>query len=201
MKALFKKYGVVFCLVGMGAIIFAASNEFTDFWTIKGRGTLKDTSIVFIDTNRDFNLYDGDIYQGLSGSRPSTSSKTYPGYLVPFYNASGASRTEGDILIASTTASTSGYAGVTTAVATTTVIGVCATTTADGAVGWMRTRGYALVKTTGTVSIGDLIVSTQVAGYGARLQPANTDLIGVVIGKAMSVGTAAGGNTLVLLKE
>lgn len=204
MKHIFKKFWLLFLAVtvaSVGALIaFPSSSNFTDFWTILGNGTLRNTAIAYIDTNRDFNLYDGDVNLGVSGSRPSTTAGAYPGLAVPIYNASGSAWTEGDVIIASRTSTTSGYGSLTTVVATSSVLGVAAESIANGAVGLMRVDGYALVHTTGTVLIGDIVVSSATAGYAGKIvDPSSFTAYGVAIGKAMSVGTAAGGSTLVLL--
>lgn len=182
-------------------------SDFSNFWAIKGIGSLTNTAIAYIDSTRDFNLYDGDINQGVSGTRPSTTAGAYPGLTVPIYNGYSAAMAEGDVIIASVTATTSGYGSEGALTATTTVLGVAAEAIAVGAIGSMRVGGYAIVKTTGAVAIGDLLVSSAgvagvgAVGYAGKLAPGTSDLIGCVLGKAMSVGTAAGGNTLILLSD
>lgn len=218
MKKFFKRYWLLLALGVFGTGLFAASNDFTDFWTIKGRGSLNGTSIWWIDTNRDLNSYDGNLTIGLTGdlqtnqgdlklgtgdTRPTTTSETYPGVLVPIYNGFSSSMTEGDVVIASVTSSTSGYGTLGTAIATTTILGVAAETITSGSVGFMRVSGYAIVKATGVVNMGDIMVSTNVAGYSGHLTAAGTsDLVGSVIGKAMSTQAAAtSGSVLVLLNR
>jgi hypothetical protein len=207
MKKIFTKRwliaGAAVALFAGALMAFPSSNTYTDFWTIFGVGSLRNTAIAFIDSNRDFNLYDGDFNLGVSQSRPTTATGTYPGITVPIYNASGSAWTEGDVIIASATASTAGYGSYAAINATTTVIGVAAESIANGAVGLMKVSGWALVKTTGTVQIGNILVSTSgsngagVAGYAGVTT--GTQVVGTAIGKAMSVGTAGGGTTLVLL--
>lgn len=207
MKKFSNKYWFVFALIPILGIFaagwlsaFPSSNDVTDFWTIKGIGTLRTQSIAYIDSNRDLNLYDGDINLGSSQSRPTTTAGTYPGLLVPIYNGSGASLTEGMVVVSSANNNvTAGYGTTTTAVATTTVLGIAAETIADGAVGLIRVGGWAIVKTTGSVFPGDVLVSTNVAGYAGTTT--GTQVVGTAIGKAVSKGTAAGGNTLVLLNQ
>ncbi len=203
MKTMFKKYWQALLVLFVAGAIHAASNIFTDLWTINGTGTLNSTAIAWIDSSRDLSLYDGDIVLGGSGSQPSTTSGAYPGYQVPFYNASGGTLTEGDVVIASVTATSgTGYMTTTTALATTTVMGICAGSVANGAIGWMKIAGWAIAKTTGTVNVGDLLVTTNtVAGRLGRIAPAATVEEGAVVAKAAEVGTAAGDTILVLLNK
>jgi hypothetical protein len=198
-------------IAGDKALYSASSNIFSDIWAVSGTGTLNSTSVAWIDGSAyNLNLYQGSLVMGMNGSRPSTTSGTYPNIQVPFYNANTAtSITAGDILLAQTTSTTSGYMVTAPITATTTVAGIAMETVAPGAVGRMAVSGYALVHTSGTVYIGDLIVSSATSvtagvgsgGYGGRIGAAagTSDLVGVVVGRAMSVGTAAGGSTLVKL--
>lgn len=182
--------------------LWAVYSGITSRWAILGEGSLANTALAYIDSEGDFFLYKGDVNLGDSGTTPSTSSGAYPGLLVPFYNASGTTIVEGNILIASTTAtSLTGAMTIGTALATTTVMGIAAETVASGAVGKMRVDGWAIVLTTGVVNIGDLIVTTNtVRGYAGRLSPGTSELVGDYIGKAAQVGTPAGGYTLVILE-
>lgn len=188
-KWLYGGLGVLFA-----GLVFAASNNFTDFWTINGSGSLVNTAIAWIDSTRDFSLYDGDLVFGGSGSRPTTTAGTYPGEMVPYFNAGPSSITEGQVIVALGTSTTSGHGVLTTAVSTTTVIGVAAGTTATGAVGWMRTGGWAIVTATNAVKMGDLLTSTGPAGFCAV---AASPSVGTVIGKAMSTQSAGPGNVLI----
>lgn len=128
---------------------------------------------------------------------PTTTTGSNFAMQVPVYNV-GAAVTQGDILIASNTGT--GY--VTKGTATsglTSIVGVAAASIASGANGWMVPRGggYAVVHTTGTVSIGDILVSTvATAGYFAAN---NTPTAGTSIATAMSTGNAAGGSTLAIM--
>jgi hypothetical protein len=200
-----KKVLLSLVLVGIGSLIYGASNIFTDFLSISGNGSLRNTSIFWIDANRDVSVYDGDVILGGSGSTPSTTAGTYPGVQVPFYNASATTLVQGNVIIASATNATAGagYGSIAAVLSTTNVVGICAGTVASGAVGWMTVSGYALVLTTGTVNMGNVLVSTAgtvgtgAAGYaGAIVAPTS----GTDIGIAMSQGTAAGGLTLVRLR-
>lgn len=205
MKSFIKKYwGVaVLSIAFIGVVIgisTGASNIFTDLWTVTGTGTLNSTAVAWIDSARDMSLYDGDLVLGAAGSTPSKTAGAYPGYMIQFYNASGASVSEGDVLVSSVTANTStGYTTLTTVVETTTVLGIAAGTVANGAVGWMRVGGWAVVKATGAIGIGDVVVTSATAGYCGKAVSTNT-VVGASIGKAASTNspTAASGSTILV---
>jgi hypothetical protein len=124
------------------------------------------------------------------------------GIKMPFYNASGASMSRGQVVLASATATTANYSSVASVLSTTTWVGICDGTVANGETGWMTVSGYAAVLTTATVKIGDILVSTNSidAGYAGAIAGAATVLEGTVIGRAVSVGTASGGLTIVKLE-
>lgn len=192
MKRFLRKYWAIALLVFAGAGLFAASSDFTDFWTIKGTGTLNNTAIAWIDSARDFTLYDGDVVLGGSGSQPSTTAGAYPSLKVPFYNGAGAAMVQGNVVLSSVTTS-SGVGTIASITSTTTYVGICEGSVAAGAIGYMSVSGYALVLTTGTVYSGDILVSSAPAvsaakGYAGRLSVGAGDFVGVIIGRAMSTG-------------
>ena len=201
--------------------VFAASNFFTDRWTILGTGSLRNTAVAWIDSAYDFfitdsasytafsvdstsgevTIYNGDLQLGSDGTAPDTSSGGYYGIKVPFTNASGQALTQGHIIVVNSTGTGTGkIVGVTS---TTTILGVCEGTVAAGAVGYATVAGYALVLTTGTVLPGDVIVSSNPFGAGAVLGYGGADATpdsGADVGVAMSAGTAAGGLTLIRVR-
>lgn len=139
----------------------------------------------------------GSSVTGSAITMPTTTTGANFSTWVPVYNV-GAALTQGDVLIASNTGT--GYVmkqpGTT---GLTTVVGAAAEAIASGATGWMIPRGgqYAIVKTTGTVAIGDTLVSTSsAAGYAGG---SATPTTGTDFGTAMSAGTAAGGTVLAIL--
>lgn len=182
-----KKYlvGVFIGLLGISGV-FAASNFFTDSWTIYGRGSFNNTPIAWIDSNRDLSLYDGDVVLGGIATTPSQSN--YFGVDIPFYNV-GSALTQGDIVIASNTGT--GYVRVSPATTDlTNVVGAAQGAVASGAVGFIRVAGLAILKSTGTIAIGDAIVSTvAAAGYvGADTTPTTGAKIGVALESASGDG-------------
>lgn len=175
----------------------------SDTWNISGQGVYNPKDMVHTDSKYNMRLYNGSIYLGDNGLVPSvdntqvTPSITVGGYYglkVPIKYVTGV--TNGDLVCSSNTATGNALQCVTTN--TTTVIGIADNTYAAGTVGWMTVAGYAVVHTSGTVSIGDLLVSsaTVSAGYGGS---GNSGSNGTVIGKALSVGTVGGGNTLAVI--
>jgi hypothetical protein len=135
-------------------------------------------------------------YQPTAATAPSTSAGGYYGVKVPYYNNSGVTMNKGDIVLA--VGGGTAYGTKAAVLATTTVMGVNAASLATATWGYMYISGYAVVNTTGTVIPGDIIVSTDTAsGYGGKKSSPNA---GEVVGTALSVGTAAGGLTLIKLK-
>lgn len=142
----------------------------------------------------------GNTTTGTAVTMPTTTTGSNFAGWVPVYNPTGSSIAAGTVLISSDVAN--GVAYVNSAPATTdltTIIGVAAEAIAATSKGWMVPRGggYAVVKTTGTVNIGDTLVSTtSAAGY---LTGDATPTTGADVGTALSAGTAAGGSILALL--
>lgn len=139
----------------------------------------------------------GDNQTAASATLPTTTTGSNFGMWVPAYNV-GAAVTQGDVLCSSNTGT--GYVAKCPATTDlTSVVGVAAASIASGANGWMVPRGggYAVVHTTGTVNIGDCLVSTITAsGY---LTGDTTPTTGADVATAMSAGTASGGSVLAIM--
>lgn len=125
---------------------------------------------------------------------PTTSNGANFANQLPVYNPTSSSIAAGSLLIASTTGT--GYVNISPATADlTSIVGVAASAIAATSYGWMVPRGggYAIVLTTGTVSVGDALVSSgPTAGYaGIDVTPTT----GADFGIAM---TATSGNSSVL---
>lgn len=197
MKKFMKKYWgmAVLSLAFVGTVI-GASNIFSDAWTVNGNGALRNTAIAWIDSSYNMTLYNGNFVMGGIGSTPSTSAGGYYGIQLPCNNIGGA-WTAGDIVISSATGTGNCRPGPATTDLTS-VLGIAVTSNAGaGTVGYYTTAGYALAHTTGTVAIGDILTSTSSAA--AYLAADNTPTAGATVGRALSAGTAAGGNTLILV--
>jgi hypothetical protein len=177
-----------------------AHNDFTSFWTIKGVGTLINTAIAWIDNStRSFNLYDGDIYFGGKGNKPSTTSGEYPGLKVPIKNCGSASWAQGNLVVVND--DEAGCGTLASALDRTDWIGIAEGTTAAGSVGYVTVGGYALALTTGTVNRGDTLVSTNpISGLTGYLGSDTTPTTGADVGVAMSSGTSSGGLTVIRLR-
>lgn len=145
-------------------------------------------------------LKSGNNYTATSITLPTTTTGSNFAHWLPVTNIGTSALVQGDVVVSSNVSG--GVVYVQKAPATTdltTVVGVAAEAIAAGAKGWMVPRGggYAVVKTTGTVTIGDTLVSTSSAsGY---LTGDSTPTSGADVGTALSVGTAAGGTIIALL--
>lgn len=148
-------------------------------------------------------LYFGDSQDVKYVTMPTASTADKFAIKVPFYNGSPSSTAVGTVILASTTATSSIYGTYAAILATTTVLGVSDGVYASGTKGWMTILGYCRVLTTGTVNVGDILVSTAgtngagAAGYAGTTT--GTQVVGTAIGKAVSPGTAAGGLTTILI--
>lgn len=145
-------------------------------------------------------LKSGNNYTGSSVTLPTTSTGAKFAHWVPVYNPTGSSIAAGTILIASNTGT--GYVQpVPSVLSTTTVVGVAAEAIASVTKGWMIPLGggYAIVLTSGTVAIGDVLVTTGTSA--GRAGPNNTPTSGTDIGVAVSAsGTSTGGSVLAILR-
>lgn len=195
----FKKLSMFLASVVLASSLWAIR---TDIISLQGIPDAREVDAFTVDSDGDINLYQGDIQLGQSGSTPSTTANTYPGFTVPIYNASGVSIPLGSVIIASTTNnSTAGYGTIENVGSTTTVLGVAYEIIAAGAVGDMTIAGYALCLTTGPVFIGNVLVSSAPNASSARGYAGAdaTPTTGADIGVALSARTD-GGLTLTRLR-
>lgn len=177
---------------------YAAHNDFTSFFTIKGIGSLVNTAILWLDgTYRSLHLYDGDVILGGKGNQPSTTAGEYPGFKVQLKNCGTAAWVQGTLVTVNDDAAGCGRTSPAT-LDLTDWVGISEGSVAVGSVGYITVAGYALALTTGTVNRGDTLVSTgTVAGYlGADTTPTT----GADVGVALSSGNAAGGLTIIRLR-
>lgn len=170
-------------------------------------GTVKAANIENVTNTKALEL-DGALYFGDSQdvkyvTMPTASTADKFAIKVPFYNGSPNSTAVGTVILSSTTATSNIYGTYAAILATTTVLGVSDGVYASGTKGWMTILGYCRVLTTGTVNVGDILVSTAgtngagAAGYAGTTT--GTQVVGTAIGKAVSPGTAAGGLTTILI--
>lgn len=140
------------------------------------------TAATVDSTSGDITTYNGDLTLGSKGATISQSQ--YWSIKVPCYNV-GEAVTQGTVMVASNTGV--GYCHrVQAVIDVTSVIGVADASIAEGAIGNIVISGYAIVKTTGTIAIGDALVSTgTVAGYAG---PDTTPTTGAKIGVAVESG-------------
>jgi len=132
---------------------------------------------------------------------PSTNTGSQFAQWVPVYNPTASAIAAGTVLVSSNVAG--GVAYINAGAATndlTTVCGVAAESIAATSRGWMIPRGggYAVVKATGIVTIGQVLVTTAAAaGYATGVTAPTT---GADFGVAISSNqTQAGGVVLAIL--
>ncbi len=116
---------------------------------------------------------------------------------VPVHNI-GAAVIQGQVLIASGTGT--GYVATQPGtISLTSVVGVAAEAIAEATNGWMIPRGggFGFILTTGTVAIGDILVTTgTVAGYAGS---DTTPTTGADFATSLETGTDSGGTVLAIL--
>lgn len=192
MKKLFIFAFAIFAM-SLGIREIKADNNDIASW--QGSGALNNIDVVKIDENGDLRLYNTDIVLGNQGIQPSDSTGGYYGIKVPCYAVTAIS--QWDLVIASNTGT--GYCRTGTATADlTSFLGISDGNYAAGSVAYVTVAGFTLAKTTGTVNIGDaLVTGTTSAG---SLIADTTPTTGAKVGIALKAGTASGGNTLILLK-
>lgn len=201
MKFLNKKLSLAAAVVVVGITLAYATVTYVVRYTVTGTEVFRvnnDGSVLAQGGVTSFGpAKAGNTATGASVTMPTTTTGANYGLWRPVYNV-GAAVTQGDVLIASNTGTGYVMKGIASSGATN-VIGVAAEAIASAATGWMVPLGgqYAIAHTTGTVAIGDILVTTtSAAGY---LATNNTPTAGTTVAKALSAGTAAGGNTLVLM--
>lgn len=178
----------------------------SDASAIGGQGIYWSKDMYRIDSNYNLRLYNGSLVFGDNGLTPSSANpQTSPtittggfyGIKLPITNGSSSTSSIGQVVCSSTLAS--GIQGTfVSATATTSILGVVDGSYVSGATMYMTTHGYALVLTTGAVLPGQLLVSSATAS--GRAGAANgTVVVGTVIGKALTVGAAAGDSVLALI--
>lgn len=165
-----------------------------------------DVHTLKVDGNQVWNIDNtgsvaaaGSIKLGDNNSTPTLPTATNAANFslkIPYQNGSGSTITDGSVVVASTTASSLYIGSSVILAATTTVMGIADGDLASGANGYMSVAGYALVLTTGTIVVGDILVSTDGAsglatGF-AGANNASTIAPGAVIGKAVEATTATG---------
>lgn len=169
-----------------------------DLFSIRGKfnTTLKTLSVLRLTNTAspDLIVYNGDLVLSNSGTTPTTSDGGHGGLVVNLLSGAAATVSQGTVIISSVGLS-GGFATTTTA-NDTKVIGVADESIATGAVGRVKVSGLAVVLTTHTVAVGDILVSTSPAGRAAT---DNTPTDGAGLGKALTAGAAAGDTVLILL--
>lgn len=202
----------LFGVVVIGAAVYAAN---TDLWNASGSGPniFNNKDVARVDKDGNLRIYTGSIILGDKGTTPSKTKITttsggsvsvLPGYMnIRIPVTFQAAATEGDVECSSITATAVGSVTPCVNTATTTVIGVADGTYAAGSVGWVVIDGYALVHSSGTVQIGDILVSsapiTGAKGYAGTTT--GTQVVGTGIGVALTKGAAAGDTVLALINK
>lgn len=194
----FKRWGAVSLLLAIAITIAHATVTYVQSFKVG-------SSFVWILENTGATMQTGaqkfgNSVTGSAVTMPTTSTASNFSTWLPVYNPTSSSIAAGTVLVSSNVAGGVGYVNVAAATTDlTTVVGVAAEAIAAASKGWMVPRGggYAVVLTTGTVTIGQVLVTTtSVAGYATGT---GTPTTGADFGTALSVGTAAGGSVVALL--
>lgn len=190
-------------LVGLG-VAFTSN---TDIWNLPGQGIYNGKDMVHVDSSYNLRLYNGNLVFGDNALTPTTAdTQVTPSITVggnyglkfPITNGSGITSVKGMVAVASTTLTTAVDGSFVSITATTTVIGVVDSAYASGSTMFLTTHGFANVLTTGAVKVGDILVSSATA-QGRAGAATGTVVVGTVIGKALTVGAAAGDTVLALI--
>jgi hypothetical protein len=140
----------------------------------------------------------GQGRQAITSISTATTSESV-GSMVTAYLGGTTAAVQGSVLVATTPASGYGHA-VCISNATndlTSWVGIAAEAASVGDVIQYYTDGYVLARTTGTVAVGNtLVTSSDAAGH---LKADATPTTGADVGVALAVGTAAGGLTKIRL--
>lgn len=202
----------------------------TDRLAISGDGAENSVDVFRVDSDYDLHLTNTSSYDGLgvdgptgettiysgdvnltgAGVVPSAATAgTYPGITITVYNSSSAAIPANSVVLAHATTTAAGasvdsYSTFNAILATTSVLGVSDAAIAAGAYGKVKVCGYALVRTTGPVEAGDILVSTAPntanavsLAAGRAAVKTGTQVVGTAIGMALGRGTAAAGGNLV----
>lgn len=167
----------------------------TEVWRIDNDGSVDTPSSITLGGPLKF----GSEEVATAATLPTTTTGSNFGDWVPVYNV-GAAVIQGQLLISSNTG-TAFVAGGPATQDLTNIVGVAAEAIASGAKGWMVPRGggYAVILGSGTIAIGDILVSSAAAaGYGWS---DNTPTAGASIGRAMSTNTSGSGNPILAIME
>lgn len=141
----------------------------------------------------------GNAISTASITLPSATTGSRFSTWVPVYNPTASTLAAGTVLIASNTGA--GYVNISPAtIDVTNVVGVAATDIPTLTKGFMVPRGggYAVVLTTGTITVGDVLVTS--GTLAGRFGFDNTPTTGADVGIAMTAGAAAGDSVLAILQ-
>lgn len=192
----FKGYVFLAILVVASTLAWATSQ---DIWSLKGKFS---QAVRMVDVIRltntaspDLLLYNGDFVAYNSGVVPTTSDGGHGGFIVYLKNVSGGSVSQGDVVISSV--GVNGGFALPNSAGDSKVIGVADETIANNSVGRVAVGGLSVVKTTHTVAVGDILIST--AAPAGRASSKTSPTAGTVLGKAITSGAAAGDTVVVLL--
>jgi hypothetical protein len=140
------------------------------------------------------------IFGDNTGNAVSTATtSTDRGVYIPVYiSTAGTALVRGDTVITTTAFASQGVAGtISNTGGATNLLGVVSNSCSTGTVCNVMIDGVALALTTGTVNVGDLLVTTTAAnGYLATNNAATNS----VMGRALASGNSAGGLTKIAVE-
>lgn len=220
----------VFLVLILGFLTLKVTGLSTDIMSLYGSGAYNNIDMFRIDQSGNLYLTNSSAYNGVTMSpagettlysgdlnltggavQPSTNTaSSMPGLIVNVYNASSTAMSQGTLICISSAGAGTGYGysaegNFYSVLATNTILGVADAAISGQSYGKMRIAGYALVLTSGTVNVGDLLVSSDVKtsfGYAGVMSTVYTSMSssGNIVGIALTKGVTAGGLTLVKLK-
>lgn len=210
--------------VGLAVALFSSKplrSALSDIFALQGDGSLYNVDVFRVTSTADVKVSDsnsytaldidsatgetiirgGDLVFGAESTTPSSANAgTYQSVQHRLLNNSGTTIAVGDVVLADVTSLVEGAVNIANANSTTTVVGVAVESIANGSSGLIAVAGLAVVKTTGTIAIGDILVSTAPGQPGTPKGYAgadNTPTDGATIGVALEAGS---GTDTVLIK-
>lgn len=197
MKKNINRWGLLIGVLLVGiplAGVFAANNFQRE--VVNGSqiyDLMDDGSVVHTGANKQGNNNTG----ALTTLPTIVTGSQFSNSWVPVFNV-GPAVVQGQVLMSSNTG-TGFVTGGTATSGLSSVVGVAAEAIGSGVNGWMVSRGggYAVVLATGTVNIGDILVSTvQAAGY---LATNNAPTAGTEVAVAQSKNTTGSGGPVLAI--
>lgn len=194
----FKSWGAAALLITIGISLAYATVTYVQSFKVGGNYVwILESTGATLQTGA---MKSGNTLTGSSLTLPTTVTGSNFSRWVPVKNIGSSAVIQGQILIASNTG-TGFVMGAPATLDLTNTVGVAAEGIASGATGWMVPRGggYAVILASGTIAIGDVLVSSgATAGYAWS---DTTPTTGAQLAIAMSANTSGSGNPILAIIE